>query len=109
MKEFENEFKHKGVDFKVILRGKKAVMLEASASFYPCKSVEVWQLRKRKETKIGNSIIPSGYRKPSNEDYPFTAHQFMENHFESLKLMYAQCEIRFNEYEDGTRPKKLNL
>lgn len=106
MIKLDNEFRYKGVDFKIIKRGKKAIMLDAKADFYTCKSVEVWQIRHSKDKTIKNNFIPARERKPSNEDYPFSAHQFMLNHFECGFDFQKAYETIFKEYETGIRPKK---
>ncbi|QCZ35068.1 hypothetical protein D8Z79_025850 (plasmid) [Escherichia fergusonii] len=83
MKKIEDNFNHKGVTFKILKRGKNAIMLDAKADFYNCASLEVWQIRKSKERTIKGKVIPAHEIKPGNEDYPFTAHQFMRNHFKT--------------------------
>lgn len=108
MKRIEEDFKYKGVTFKIVKRGKKAIMLDAKASFYTCKSIEVWQIRESKGSVIGESLIEPHEKKPSNEDYPYSAHQFMENHYKGgYSEMMQKAEKRFNEYETGIRPKRL--
>lgn len=108
MKKIENKFKYKGVNFEVLKRGEKCIMLKADATFYNCKSVEVWQLRVSKESIIKGNVVPIHERKPSNEDYPYNAHQFMENHYKGGFIeMMEKAEKRFNEYETGIRPKSL--
>ena len=77
MRLIEEEFKYKGVYFKVLKRGKAAIILEAKADFYPCESVEVWKIRHSKESIIKGVVIDPGEKKPSNEDYPYYAHQYM--------------------------------
>ena len=105
MEKIEGSFKYKGVEFEVIKRGEKAIMLKANADFYTCKSIEVWQIRVSKESIIKGNVIPIHERKPSNDDYPYTAHQFMENHYKGgFDEMMEKAEKRFNEYETGVRP-----
>jgi len=106
MKKLEESFRYKGVDFTQIKRGEKAIMFKAEAEFYPVRSIEVWQIREAKEVSIKGTIIEEHEMKPSNEDYGFKAHQFMENHFESFDTLMEEAEKRFNEYESGERPKK---
>lgn len=106
MKKLEEQFRYKSVDFKQIKRGEKAIMFEASAEFYPVRSIEVWQIREAKEVTIKGTTIEPHEMKPSNEDYGFRAHQFMENHFNSFDNLMLEAEKRFNEYETGERPKK---
>lgn len=103
----DNEFTHKGVTFKIIKRGKKAVILDAKADFYTCESVEVWQIRHSKDSTIKGSFIAAREIKPGNENYPYTAHQFMRNHFKSDEEFMDAALKRFNEYENGIRPKKI--
>lgn len=107
MRRIEDNFKYKGVTFEVIKRGKKALMLKASASFYPknCVSYEVWQLRYSKDSEIQGIAVAGGERKPSNEDYPYCAHQFMSYLYDSVDTMMEKVNKRFNEYEAGVRPK----
>lgn len=108
MEKIEGKFKYKGVNFEVLKRGEKALMLKADAEFYTCRSIEVWQIRVAKESIINGNIIPIHERKPSNEDYPYTAHQFMENHYMlGYNEMIEKANKRFNEYETGLRPKTL--
>ncbi len=107
MIKLDNEFRYKGVDFKIIKRGKKSVMLEAKADFYSCESVEVWQIRHSKDSKIKDRDILARERKPSNEDYPYSAHQFMSNHFRSQEQYEKAYTKMFNDYETGVKPKKL--
>lgn len=47
-----DEFAYKGVRFKVIKKGKNAIMLNAESDFYDCDSIEVWQLIKTKDRTI---------------------------------------------------------
>tara|TARA_R110000772_G_scaffold189416_2_gene300419 strand:+ start:1904 stop:2242 length:339 start_codon:yes stop_codon:yes gene_type:complete len=105
MIKLDNEFRYKGVDFKITKRGKKAIMLDAKSDFYTCPSVEVWQIRHSKDRTIKGNFISAGERKPSNEDYPYSAHQFMLNHFECGFDFTKACDKMFNEYENGIRPK----
>lgn len=106
----EGTFKHKGVTFEVIQRGKKSVMLKATAPFYDCKSVEVWQLRYAKASIIKGNKIDEREIKPSNEDYPYRAHQFMEKHFKGGFVdMMKTADKRFDEYETGIRPMETNF
>ena len=107
MVKLERTFIYKGVTFEIIKKGKKAVMLDAKADFYNCKSVEVWQLRYSKDSYIKGNLIPAREKKPSNEDYPYCAHQFMESHFNSHDEMMEVANKRFNEYESGERPRKI--
>jgi len=108
MRQIDNEFKYKGVYFKIIKRGEKAIMLEAKADFYDCDSVEVWQIRHSKESIIKDQVIEAGERKPSNDDYPNVAHQFMSKFYENgVEGMKAVAEKRFQEYETGVRPKQI--
>ena len=107
MKIIEGTFKHKGVTFEVIQRGEKAVMLKATAPFYDCNSVEVWQIRKAKASIISGNHIAEREIKPSNEDYPHRAHQFMQKHFsDDFHAMMAEADKRFNQYENGERPQE---
>lgn len=114
MRQIENEFRYKGVDFKVLKRGQKALMLEAKADFYPdnCVSYEVWQLRHSKDVEINGVLVSAGERKPNDNDYPYSSHQFMSYLYtgtqqEKEKTVLEKAKKRFNEYETGIRPKKL--
>lgn len=110
MKKLEEQFRYKSVDFKQIKRGEKAIMFEASAKFYGGnRSIEVWQIREAKEVMIKDTVVEAHEMKPSNEDYGFKAHQFMENHFNSFDDLKLEAEKRYNEYETGERPKKQIL
>lgn len=106
MRKLEKEFTYKGVRFKIIKRGKNALMLNAKSDFYCCPSVEVWQIRIAPPKTINGKHIEGGERKPSNEDYPYSAHQFMQNHFDSELDMVSAALKLFNEYEQGVRPRK---
>lgn len=107
MIKLDNEFKYKGVNFKILKRGQKSIMLSAEAEFYDCPSVEVWQIRESKDTTIKGNFVPAREMKPSNEHYPYTAHQFMSKHYPSVDVMYEKANKRFDEYEKGIRPKKI--
>jgi len=107
MKELEQEFKYKGVNFKILKEGKNAILLDAKSDFYDCPSVEVWHKRTRPDTTIAGNFVEGGFKKPSNEDYPYNAHQFMEKHYINNTDMMITALKRFNEYEDGKRPKKI--
>ena len=109
MRKLEENFTYKGVTFKIIKRGQKAIMLDAKADFYNSNSVEVWQLRYSKDRMIKGNLIKASEKKPSNEDYPYVAHQFMGSHFENDFLMLEKALERFNEYENGIRPKSIKL
>ena len=109
MKELQQEFKYKGVNFKIIKEGQNAIMLDAQADFYDCPSVEVWHKRTRPDTTIKGNFVEGGFKKPSNEDYPYNAHQFMEKHYASKEAMMEKVDKRFNEYETGKRPKKIGV
>ena len=106
MIQLENEFKYKGVNFKILKRGEKAIMLRAEAPFYDCVSLEVWQIRHSKDVTINGVLVPAREKKPSNEDYPYRAHQFMSKHYESQYVMYEKANKRLKEYETGVRPQK---
>lgn len=107
MKGLDRNFKYKGVDFEIIKQGEKAVMLRAKADFYGSDSIEVWQLRYSKDRDIGGAFVSGGVMKPSNEDYPYRAHQFMRKHYSNDKEFLGTCEKRFEEYESGLRPKAV--
>lgn len=107
MIQLEDKFKYKGVQFEIIKRGEKSVMLSAKSDFYDCDSVEVWQIRHSKDVTINGVLVPAREKKPSNEDYPYRAHQFMSKHFASIYKMYKVANKRFDEYENGIRPKQL--
>ena len=107
MIKIEDQFRYKGVDFEVVKRGEKAILLTASADFYTCKSIEVWQIRHSKDVTIKGNFVPAREKKPSNENYPYTAHQFMRNHFQTEEAFQYAALKRFNEYEEGIRPKKV--
>ena len=107
MIQLEDKFTYKGVQFEIIKRGKKAVMLSAKADFYDCDSIEVWQIRHSKDVTINGVLVPAREKKPSNEDYPYRAHQFMSKHYQSAYKMFAVALKRFNEYENGIRPKQV--
>lgn len=106
MRKLEQEFKYKGVNFEILKRGEKAVMLSAESTYYDCESIEVWQLRYSKDREIMGAFVSGGEMKPSNEDYPYRAHQFMRKHYDSREKFVAVCKKRFNEYESGIRPKE---
>lgn len=108
MIKIEDKFRHKGVDFEVVKRGKKALLLTASADFYNCESIEVWQIRHSKDCEIKGNLIPAREIKPGNENYPFTAHQFMRNHFKNQDDFQNAALKIFNEYESGVRPNKID-
>ena len=84
---------------KVLLRGKKALILSAKADFYACESIEVWKIRYSKDRTINGVIVTGGEKKPSNEDYPTYAHQYMENAFNDSTSMLAMAYNKFNYYE----------
>lgn len=105
MIKLDNEFRYHGVDFKIIQRGENAIMLEAKADFYTCDSVEVWQIRHSKDCTIKGNFVGARERKPSNEDYPYAAHQFMRNHFDNWDDFMRACDKMFMDYENGIRPK----
>jgi hypothetical protein len=107
MVKIEKTFRHKQVDFEVVKRGEKALLLTARADFYICDSIEVWQIRHSKDSTIKGNFIPSREIKPGNENYPYTAHQFMRNHFKTEVEFQDAALKRFNEYEQGIRPKKV--
>lgn len=112
MRLIEDNFKYKGVTFEIVRRGSKALLLKAIAPFYPddCVSYEVWQLRYSKDSEIQGVAVAGGERKPSNEDYPYCAHQFMSYLHDSEEAMMEKVEKRYYEYETGVRPKpKLEL
>ena len=100
MEKIEGEFKYKGVDFKVLKRGKKALLLSASAPFYNYPSLEVWKLRLRKESKIQGNVLPKRERKPSNDDYPMYAKQFFENRYNGSQEMERLAMEAFNKFEN---------
>jgi hypothetical protein len=56
---------------------------------------------------INGNFVPAREKKPSNENYPYTAHQFMRNHFQTEEAFQDAALKRFNEYEQGIRPKKV--
>jgi hypothetical protein len=101
------EFTYKGVRFKIIKRGKNAIMLDAKSDFYDCSSIEVWQLIKTNDRTINGNFIKGGFKKPNNNDYPYSAHQFMSKHFDNEYLFYNKANERFDEYENGLRPKSI--
>lgn len=107
MKDLEQNFKYKGVDFEIIKKGEKAVMLRAKADFYDCDSIEVWYLRYSKDRIINGVFVSGGVMKPSNEDYPYRAHQFLRKYYSSDEEFLGVCEKRFEEYETGLRPKAV--
>lgn len=100
-----DKFKYKGVDFEVLRVGKKAILLDAKADFLNGKCLEVWMIRQRKDGTINGKFVKGGFKKPSNNDYPFTAHQFLETHFISDEQLTLHALHRFQEYETGVRPK----
>jgi hypothetical protein len=109
MTKHEETFTYKGVTFKKIKEGKNATMFEASADFLTSRCIEVWQNKIRKESSINGNVIKGGIKRPNNNDYPFSAHQFLASHFKSEQAMIKQAELRFQEYEQGLRPKKNEL
>ena len=100
MKLLDNEFKYKGVHFTLIKRGKKALIFKAEADFYPCESIEVWKIRLSKDRKINGNVLTGGEKKPSNEDYPMFAHQYMRKHFKSNDDFIKAVENKFYYYEN---------
>lgn len=108
MKLIETEFKHKGVDFKVIKRGRYTLLLEAKAEFYDCESVEVWKIRHSKERIIQGKTIDERERKPSNEDYPTDASQYFVKRYNGRAEMMEKAMVRFNKYESSGKLKELN-
>lgn len=115
MRRIENEFKYHGVNFTIVKRGEKALLLKAEADFYPdsCVSYEVWQLRYSKDVEINGMKVEAGERKPGDNDYPYSAHQFMSYLYpgtqsQKVKTVLERAEKRFSEYEAGIRPKKLH-
>jgi hypothetical protein len=103
----EKIFRHKGVEFEVLKEGEKALLLSAKSDFYDCESMEVWQIKERPDMTIGGKFVAGGLKKPGNNDYPFWAHQFMRKHYTSDEAFLNVVEKRFQEYEQGLRPKKL--
>ena len=107
MKKIDENFTYKGVTFRIIKRGKKAIMLDAKSHFLNGKCIEVWQIRESQGSVINGNIIEPHEKKPSDNDYPFYAHQFLESHFKSFDEMMDKVFKRFKEYELGLRPKKI--
>jgi hypothetical protein len=101
------KFIYKGVTFEVLKDGKNAIMLDAKSDFYDCQSIEVWYKIETKDRYINGNFVRGGIKKPNNNDYPYTAHQFMAKHFNSIEEFKAIAEKRFNEYENLLRPKTL--
>lgn len=100
-------FVYKGVTFEVLKNGKNAIMLDAKSDFYDCQSIEVWYKRETKDRYINGVFVKGGVKRPSNNDYPYYAHQFMRKHFENEYLFLNKVNERFNEYENGLRPKSI--
>jgi len=100
MRLIEDEFKYKGVSFKVLTRGKKALVLSAKADFYACESIEVWKIRYSKDRTINSVLVTGGEKKPSNEDYPMFAHQYMQKSFNSYMSMLEIANSKFDYYEN---------
>lgn len=101
MKTIEENFNYKGVTFEMIKRGSKALMFKAKADFYDCESLEVWKIRKRFNVTIADRFIGDLELKPSNEDYYYTAHQYMRKHYKSDEAFYKAANDRFEAYEEG--------
>ena len=101
MKKIEENFKYKGVTFEVIKRGSKALIFKAKADFYDCESLEVWKIRTRENVKIGDVFIGDLELKPSNENYYYTAHQYMRKYYKSDEAFYKAANDRFEAYEVG--------
>lgn len=108
MKKIEENFIYKGVTFKVIKRGKNAIMLDAKSNFLTSRCIEVWQIRESQGSVINGNVIEPHEKKPSDNDYPYYAHQFLESHFKSFDEMMNKVNKRFDEYELGIRPKKMD-
>lgn len=104
----EPMFKHKGVDFEVLQRNDDVVLLKASAPFYDCDSLEVWKVRWSKEREIKGNIVPKHERKPSNEDYPMFAKQFMQKRYTSYEEMLSKAMTVFNKWTDESKDKDGN-
>lgn len=93
----ENTFKHKGVNFEVIKRGDKAILLKAEAPFYDSDSLEVWEIKTRPERMIKDRVVEAQERKPSNEDYPEWASQYFRKRFDSDESFMEAAENKFNQ------------
>jgi hypothetical protein len=100
-------FVYKGVTFEVVKNGKNAIMLNAKSDFYDCESIEVWYKRMTNDRYINGSFVKGGIKRPSNNDYPYTAHQFMRKHFKTDEEFKEVVFKRFNEYEQLLRPKSI--
>ena len=96
----EDEFKFKGVNFKLIKRGKNALMFKAVSDFYSCESIEVWKIRISKDRVINGVSITGGEIKPSNDLYPVYAHQYMRSAFKSNDDYVNSANNKFNYYEN---------
>ena len=97
----EEKFNYKGVSFELIKRGSKALIFKAKASFYDCESLEVWKIRNRLNVKIGDVLIGDLELKPNNENYYYTAHQYMRNHYKTDEAFHKSANDRFAKYEQG--------
>ena len=100
-------FIYRGVTFEVVRNGKNALMLYAKSDFLTCECIEVWMKRESKDRTINGKLVKGGLRKPSNNDYPYTAHQFLSDHFKDGETFRLTAMQRFNEYENGIRPKTI--
>lgn len=95
MNRIEGTFKHKGVDFRVIKRNDKAIILSGEAPFYDCDSLEVWKVRVVPERTIKGSLVESYERKPSDDDYGMYAFQYLRKRYDSDKEFMKVAVKRF--------------
>lgn len=99
-----------GWKLKQIKRGEHAVMYEGHMPGTNLKSYEVWHIRERKATVINvkgkePTHVPRRELKPTNEDYPYWAHQFIVSHYHNKDVTALDmANKRFEEYETGVRP-----